>query len=285
MGISRENDNGRALEFILVDYFEKNNNKVILSETAKNYQKRDLIKYKNLPLDLKKSFSSAALKFYNWFLSISTNNDRIEIDRFADNTGEVYDLSINKVCFSIKHNHYALKHPRPYSLAQQCGFNKGSKEDIIHRNKLMIISDNYRDNLNEIQKYSENKELLFDLYSKINLACKNSLEEWINIKPIIAFNLFNFIVGSNFYKIIVKTNKPKLQIEIQDFLNVPQPKSFLCFFNKNKKNYLSLNFSHGWVVEMRIHSAKSLIQLEYDKQLSLKYDAKKIKGDLKSINI
>ena len=35
MGISRENDNGRALEFILVDYFEKNNNKVILSETAK----------------------------------------------------------------------------------------------------------------------------------------------------------------------------------------------------------------------------------------------------------
>ena len=61
-------------------------------------------------------------------------------------------------------------------------------------------------------------------------------------------------------------------------------KNYLMF-NKNKKNYLSLNFFHGWVVEMRIHSAKSLIQLEYNKQLSLKYDTKKIKGDLKSINI
>tara|TARA_E500000178_G_C17020905_1_gene755493 strand:- start:745 stop:1602 length:858 start_codon:yes stop_codon:yes gene_type:complete len=282
---SRQNDNGRALEFILVDYFEKNNNKVVLSNNAKEYQERDLIKYENLPLDLKKEFSTAALKFYNWFLSISTNNNRIEIDRFADNTGKVYDISINNINFSIKHNHYALKHPRPYSLAQQCGFAKESEEDITHRDKLLEISDDYRDNLNGIIKYNENKELLYNLFKEVNKACKNSLEEWIKVQPKIAFNFFNFVIGSNFYKIIVKTNKPNVELEIQDFLNVPQPENFLCFFDYNRKNYLSLEFNHGWVIDLRIHSASSSIKLKYKNQLDLKFDAKRKKGEIKSINI
>ena len=279
---SNPNDVGRALEYAIVDYIQKNHHKVLLSDNALQMQKRDSIKFEELPQNLKESFLVASQKFLAWFLSLNVNKTTITIDRFNDNSGSVSDLSINNVNFSIKHNHDALKHPRPYSLAQQCGFAKGSNEDKIHRKNMFAVSNDYRNALNELTKYNQDKNLLFKLYENVNQVCVQSLNEWLKININSALNFFNFIVGTNFYKIIVKEDKNGPTIEIQDFLNVPQPSNFVCRTDPNMKNHLNIKFNHGWVIDLRIHNAKTDIQLDQKKQLSLKFDARKIKGKINS---
>ena len=96
--------------------------------------------------------------------------------------------------------------------------------------------------------------------------------------PIIA----KLVFFTNFYKIIVKEDTNGPTIEIQDFLNVPQPSNFVCRTDPNMKNHLNIKFNHGWVIDLRIHNAKTDIQLDQKKQLSLKFDARKIKGKINS---
>ena len=283
--MANSNDNGRALEYALVDYIRKNRENVFLTTNALQMQKRDSIKFEQLPKDLKSNFLLASKKFLNWFESFKVDNRTINIDRFTDNSGVVYDFSINNLNFSIKHNHYALKHPRPYSLAQQCGFEKGCIEDNIHRKKMQAVSNGYRDALNGITKYSENQDLLYQLYSDVNQECMRSLNRWLKIDPKTAFKFFNFIVGTNFYKVIVKHSTTGPIVEVQDFLCVPQPDSFVCKTDPTRKNYLTVIFDHDWIIDLRVHSAATKIQLDNTKQLSLKYDAKKISGTTKSFQI
>ena len=82
-----------------------------------------------------------------------------------------------------------------------------------------------------------------------------------------ALNFFNFIVGTNFYKIIVKEDKNVPIIEIQDFLNVPQPSQF-CMWNRypNRKNYINIKFNHDWVIDLRLHNAATNIELKIKKK-------------------
>tara|TARA_A100001015_G_C14958603_1_gene699865 strand:+ start:642 stop:1499 length:858 start_codon:yes stop_codon:yes gene_type:complete len=279
---SNQNDYGRALEYAIVDYIQKNHHKVLLTCNALQMQKRDSIKFEQLQQNLKDRFLIASQKFLTWFLSLNVNKKTITIDRFNDNSGSVSDLSLNNVNFSIKHNHDALKHPRPYSLAQQCGFAKGSDEDKIHRKNMFTVSNEYRDALNKLTKYNQDKSLLYKLYENVNKACVQSLNEWLKVNINSAFNFFNFIVGTNFYKIIVKEDTNGPTIEIQDFLNVPQPSNFVCRTDPDRKNYLNIKFNHNWVIDLRLHNAATDIELDQKKQLSLKFDARKIKGKINS---
>ena len=63
---SKSNDNGRALEYSIVDYFKKNHPNVVMSKNTLDDQKRDSIKFQNLPQDIKVSFTTAAKKFFIW---------------------------------------------------------------------------------------------------------------------------------------------------------------------------------------------------------------------------
>ena len=282
---SKSNNNGRALEFKIVDYFQKNHINVILLKNTINDQSRDSVKYQNLPQDLKVSFQTAAKKFFTWYQSINNNHKIIKIERLPDNSGVIHDIEINGINFSIKHNHYALKHPRPYSLAVKCGFKAKSSEDLMHRNDMKKVSDNYKKNLNGIKKYNQNQQLLSQLYSDVNQTCKNSIDQWCKQNPIVASNFFDFIVSNNFYKVIVNETNKVTSVEIQDFLNIPKPQSLICAFDPKRKNYLTFNFNHGWVIELRIHTAASTINTNPDNQLSLKFDAQKLSGSVKTYNI
>ena len=102
-------------------------------------------------------------------------------------------------------------------------WSKRSYEDKIHT-KICLQFLTIRNALNELTKYNQDKNLLFKLYENVNQVCVQSLNEWLKINTNSALNFFNFIVGTNFYKIIVKEDKIFPIIEIQDFLNVPQPK-------------------------------------------------------------
>lgn len=283
---SNSNDNGRALEFAIVDFFMGNHPNVNLTFDAQSSQQRDSIKFATLPQNLKKSFQDAASKFFKWFNKINNNNKIIKIDRFSDNSGFVYDLEINGIFFSIKHNHYALKHPRPYSLAEQCGLLKGGNEDTIHRKNMKTVANNYQNNLNGITKYNQNNSLKKKLYSDVLKVCKNSLDLWSQNYNHIAYDFFNFIVGTNFYKIVVKEDASGTIVEVHDFLNVPQPKSMTTIYNSSSSiNHLYLKFNHGWEIDLRLHTASSDIQTDLKKQLSLKFDVQKKAGNIKIIQI
>ncbi len=281
---SKSNDNGRSLEFSIVDYFQRNHPNTILSKNTLDDQKRDSIKFQNLSQDLKNRFRIAAKKFFIWYQSLNTNQKIIKIDRLRDSSGVVQDVEINGINFSIKHNHYALKHPRPYSLAKQCGFNSSSTEDITHRNDMKVVADAYRRNLNGIKKYNEDQQLLSQLYKNINQVCKNSIDKWCKQNPLIAVNFFNFIVGINFYKVIV-SGTDEVNVEIQDFLNIPKPQNLICGFDPQRSNYLNFSFNHNWIIDLRLHTASSIINTNPENQLSLKFDAQKISGSVKTYNI
>ena len=64
---SKSNDNGRSLEFSIVDYFQRNHPNTILSKNTLDDQKRDSIKFQNLSQDLKNRFRIAAKKFFIWY--------------------------------------------------------------------------------------------------------------------------------------------------------------------------------------------------------------------------
>lgn len=283
---SNSNDNGRALEFVVVDFFINNHSNVILTSDALASQKRDLPKFLALPQNLKKSFQTAASKFFAWFNKINKNKKIINIDRFSDNSGFVYDLEINGIFFSLKHNHYALKHPRPYSLAEQCGLLAGGNDDKVHRLDMKIVSNSYQSNLNGITKYNQNKVLKYKLFSDVLVVCKNSLDSWSKKYNHIAFDFFNFIVGTNFYKIIVKEDSSGTIVEVHDFLNVPQPNSMTSIYNSSVSiNHLYLKFNHGWEIDLRLHTARSKIQTNLNHQLSLKFDVQKKAGNIKNFQI
>ena len=91
MANSNPNDVGRALEYSIVDYIQKNHNKVLLSDGALLMQKRDSIKFEKLQQNLKERFLVASQKFLAWFLSLNVNKTTITIDRFNDNSGSPHD--------------------------------------------------------------------------------------------------------------------------------------------------------------------------------------------------
>ena len=67
MANSNPNDVGRALEYSIVDYIQKNHNKVLLSDGALLMQKRDGIKFEKLSKISKRRFLVASQKFLAWF--------------------------------------------------------------------------------------------------------------------------------------------------------------------------------------------------------------------------
>ena len=276
MAQSSSNDNGRALEYIIVEELRKNLNVTLINSTLQ-IQSRDINKFNSLPSLLQNQYLQASIRICAW-INNQFPNQKINVERCQDNTGTVYDIiiqsTINILNLSIKHNHNALKHPRPYSLAQACDFIVGSSEDILHRSQMQLASVNYRNNLNGITKYNQNNTLKLKMLNDICKTCKQSLDAWLKNTPRTAHNLFSFLVSSNFKKIIVHTQST-LKIEILDFTSIPNPTSFTSAVTNQ---YLELDFNNSWILNCRLHTASENISTNPASQLSLKFDVSKHQG-------
>ncbi|WP_297077755.1 hypothetical protein [Thermoleptolyngbya sp. M55_K2018_002] len=79
-----------------------------------------------------------------------------------------------------------------------------------------------------------------------------------------AKKLFQYLVGAtDYYKVIVRTQSS--EIEIQEFDKMEPPtgmKASVC------RQYVNLDFTNGWEIKMRLHTASSRIR----KSPSLKFD-------------
>lgn len=291
MSKTKSNDNGRAFEFIITKKLSDLG--ATLSNHAKQDQQRDLSKIPNLDnflkLDMEKASNSIILFLQNEGIDIKNST----VDRLTDDVakkGDVTDIIVkdnnNRINLSIKNNHKATKHPRPGSIPSNW-LNLGKKGYISEEfnEKYKEINDNFIQKMNDenhqFTTFKELKEIDNDFINKNLYApiCNLSVDT-LNLKnndKDASKYLFEFLTGTkNFYKII---NLPtKNYIEIMDFTeNKIIPTSFIA--KKINDSYISIEFSNGWVFQLRLHTASSRIA-EKGKKQSLKFDCQLIKSPI-----
>ena len=282
--MTQSNLHGRALEYIIVDMLFNHlskKNRTSLTPRSLIAQKRDSIKFDTLSSAEKEeyvTYSKLVLKWLDNKFGESKDND-IVIDRISDNeamAGDVTDIRINIgdkiINLSIKHNHFALKHQRPPSLAIQCGFAKKSKEDILFRQSLDKINSQFHEKrkilapkenaFNKLKALDENF-IENNLYKPTCVSVIDFINKYTN--PSLSKSLFSFLVGNkNFYKIIAS----KKFIEIKEFADIPLPQKVNA--SLVGKSYVKLEFSNGWIINMRLHTASTSISntpsLKFDTQ-------------------
>ena len=288
MDVNNSDRNGRALEYAIVMELSKITN-ATLTNRANNDNLRDKPKFDAIAQQspvLSQQFIIAGVKISNW-ISNQFVNEKITIDRLPDSNESVTDITITsplkKIELSLKHNHLALKHPRPYSIAQACGYAKNSTQDISHRNLMRDVDNSFRKLVNGIQNYNNcPKTCILNLYNNVYEACQISINNWANTDKHLAKNLFGFIVNNGFFKVIVNTGKD-LTVKVQDFLAFGDVSTVKALIN-HKSNYLTLIFNNGWEISLRVHTAATKIS-KPNSQLSLKFDAQRVAGSIYEINI
>lgn len=276
--------NGRALEFRLAEILSQQKS-YSLTQRAIEYNNRDKSKYLSIPTSLQNDYSTASNKICNWLSTLIPSNTSALVDRLGDEADSVDDIVIttpsSSIHLSLKHNHHALKHPRPYSFAQFCNYPKNSKEDVQHRQAMDTVANSFRSKLTNQTLFNQCSNTEIDaLYSGVCNACSNSLTNWAKSNPTIANSLFNFLVNKGYYKVIVET-RGSLVVKIQDYSSIPNPTSVIPTTSANR---LILKFNNGWEINNRIHTASSRIS-EIGKQLSLKFDAQRVTGTINEITL
>ena len=272
--------NGRALEYCLSSYIIRADNYHLSNESILA-NSRDEAKFHSLPINLQQSFKSASTRISKWIYKQLDGNQFVSVIRLTDSSSDPSDFllagDVKSLRISLKHNHEALKHPRPYSFAQYCDYPKKSTQDLFHRRAMKAIEVDFRARNQKASQFKDCPKVEIDrLYERVCQACDHSLSEWQKNDPYLAERLFNFIVNNGFYKIIVPSDAYS-PIKIQDYRNIVQPKTAHW---SSLANRLILNFDNSWKIDMRIHTASSRIG-ETGTQLSLKFDAQKINGAVK----
>lgn len=279
------NERGRALEYVIateLESFIKGTLKlsIISTETTKRLNIRDKAYFDALDVPTQNDFILCSKTLTNWIYSEGwfSSADHITIDRFGDEKAKQADPTDIQIGISgkdgslvlknlsLKHHHDALKHPRLPSLAQQCGFSKGCKEDTRYRKryeKLWLNFGNKVKKLNKkVKKYEQiDSELKYkNLYVPL-MKCTNAflLKQSKNSKSSKA--LFEYLVGKTNY-IVIKNDKKELVVK--DFSSITFPTSFSIIYPYKEKgndprSYFLLEFDNGWKIRVRIHNASSRI--------------------------
>jgi hypothetical protein len=273
MKMSISDLNGRLLEYLIVKEIS-DNHKCILPQSTINNQLRDVEKEKMVDLKLLNKFKLSSIKIRTWLLD-KIDLENSTITRHSDSSGvsgDVSDITIEnimtnqKLNFSIKHNHLALKHQRPASTPQQIGFIKQSIEDLIFRSEYGRIFDDFiskSKNLNpNVVLYSDVVEIIpSTLYTPMCKLVSDFLNQYGMVSDK-SNNYMRFLIGNtNFTKIVVN-EKDIILYKFQDLPYSNSMKSTVI----GDKNIL-VDFQNGIKVNMRIHTASSRFKTN-----SLKFD-------------
>lgn len=279
------NERGRALEYRLgidIHSFLEGTLKldVLSSESTKRLNFRDKPYFDALDNETKSDFELCSkatvkwLKQQDWF----DNAETVTIERFGDDKAKDKDptdiqLAISdrtgQLIFkniSIKHHHNALCHPRLPSLAQQCGFEKGSKEDKNYRESYAKRWNNFHIKVKalgkKIETYAELEEVGKDyrkdwLYAPLQKEVVAFLRKHANT-PEHAAEFFRYLIGKNKYIVLKNGSK---HIEVKHFEGIANPTSFeIIYPYKKKGSTFLIEFNNGWKIAIRLHTASSHIE-------------------------
>lgn len=275
--------NGRSLEFEIV--------RVLLDRGAGAAgntladQARDAPKFAKCAAAVRNRHSAVAPQVADWIEGRVGSFRHLRVERMGDSAGGVADLRMLRdgspvLSVSIKFNHDALKHPRPYSLAQACGFDKGSPADEEHRASLGAIAERFVAAARRFDcaTFSEIPKRTHAMYDEVVDACAASLRRWLgSAGDGVGTALFDFLVPRGFHKVIVPRD-PAGRVIVEDFTGIAVPTALQV---RADGSYLDLRFDNSWHIRMRLHSAAKEINLDGG-QLSLKFDARKESGEVPS---
>ena len=276
--MSNSAPNGKALEYGISEQLLALG--AVGMGSTNQYQARDKIHFDSRPIHTRTRVIEASNVITGW-ISKHLASSVIEIERMPDVSIDVADLVVKaqngkNLRLSIKFNHKALKHARPYSLAQACGIKKNSTEDINHRFAIDIGTNRFRQFANKSGStlYNQIPSQKSLLYKDIVNVCAGSINSWhLKYGNSVAETLFRFFVGSGFYKVIVSA-RSQGKIELQDFSSITTPHGVIASGNGN---YLMMEFDNQWKINCRIHTASSKIP-KSQSQLSLKFDVQMLNG-------
>ncbi|TWP23091.1 HaeIII family restriction endonuclease [Apibacter muscae] len=282
------NLNGRALEYIvtktLIDKYE-----CILDDKCKYMQFKDEEYFNKISYEQQLKYIKASITVGDYLERIYKIHNSMII-RLTDYNAKSHNSDVTDICImknneeviniSLKNNHNAIKHNRPGSLAQQCGFQRKSYVDIEYREcykfNIDLFIKKINENFNDIKLFKDIKSESSDfinhhLYFPI---CQNTVE-FINTHVKNNENntnyLFSFLIGSkDFIKIILKD-----KLEITNFYQIKKPSSVEAELHSN--SYVYLTFDNNYKISMRLHTASSKIQ-----GVSLKFDSRIISSNLET---
>jgi len=248
---------------------------VPLTSRAVKQARRDAPKISGLGTQTRRSLQQASEMVCNWHLA-TFNLEFSRIDRSDDTspgTADVIFEGEKPVKYSLKLNHHATKHPRPYSLPQWVELAKGCAEDLGHREQLADACKMFRASAGSATKFNQVKVATKKLYDSVVMVCANSLNEWCP-RLSLADELFTFLVGEGFVKVITELDGARLRrVWIQRYDRTPRPSAVVAVAQPN--GHLLLRFSNSWVLDLRLHTASS--RIARSGQLSLKFDSQVVK--------
>lgn len=278
------NDNGRSLEFLITDSLARVKG-CKLSSRALNDQSRDATTLIRINPKLKISFTKAAGIVTPWLLTeVGVNKSQtFEVDRHSDSDLGVVDITIKcasrSLGVSIKHNHDALSHPRPYSLADAMGL-AGMNIETDHRSRMDSATKRFRVAARGATTFPTLPAgVKLKLYQDACEECAKTVNK-ASPNRVAVSKLFEFLVGSNFKKVIVETNHSSQtlrSIAVSDYTKIKTATSVKASVdNRPRASSLLLTFDNGWTIDMRIKNAST--RISSTGQVSLKFDAQKKHG-------
>jgi hypothetical protein len=281
MAENNSDRNGRALEFVIVDFLLQKLPHLTVRGNTHADQQRDSLKFSALPYQKQSDFIKSAGNIFLWLVQLTKgaiNVNPSSIERLTDDAakkGDVTDIRLivagNVINLSIKHNHTALKHQRPTATANQCGYFKKSLEDENYRLAYKKITEDFLQNANNLKPNAQNfneldaiqgKFIENNLYAPICKLVCDFLNLHVAKQSYNAQHFFSFIVGmTDYHKIVVYADR----IEIFEFAFMPLVNSLSAI--QRSASYIDVSFSNGWKISMRLHTASSRI-----KGVSIKFD-------------
>jgi len=275
------NERGRAFELIvrrtLLNYVVK---KRLPTEEAEHSKAREKIetKYFNaLDEETQFSFVHGAWAFAKWADEQSwfDNATKMTLDRVPDNKAKERDPTDIRLeitysdgrqetkNISLKHNHNALCHPRLPSLAQQCGFEKGSKIDKEYRKSYKQIWEKFYAKVKALNEDIETttelnkkhqKFITKNFYVPMQKNAIHFLGTYANSAKNSA-EFFKYLTGNKEYFVV--KNELKF-IEVKSFSNLTVPSTFkITYPLDGKETTFLIEFDNGWQIAMRLHTASS----------------------------
>ncbi len=252
----KQNDTGRALEYVIAEEFFKNN--FAFGPLALEHRIKFKPYFQGLDLSMQSNFLIAAKSIFDWF----QNNFRgiaPLLDALPDLSGSVVDIFIgdpkNAINLSIKHNHLDLRHNRPHGLPARCG--------LTPTEAVPYLSDVYK--IEKQMRIDDPSKLFRNMKDKtkwmrlLNENAMNYLSIWQMSKPSSVQSYFNFLTGNDrpYYKILVSDTGSNQGVWVHEFITNTPPKSLSLSFNN--LDYLVLEYDNGWAMTKRIHNASSRV--------------------------
>ena len=287
MSKSKSNTNGRYFEYLISNYIQNKFN-VSLSDRALGDQKRDQEKEQYIARSDLDVMHAALKPITNWIQKKIKLDNRTSYDRLPDKGSKLSgaghsDIELNRdsksISHSLKFNHSAVFHGRPYTLPQACGFSSNSKEANEFRSTQLEECKKVREFIKPGTQFASNgileeytapwaKFMQSIVFNQAAFLNKYATDQDINS------NLFNSIIGGgkNKYRIILDSKKKQLHFE--DITNLCHPTSFKAEVKQegiSYQFYLVITFNNGLILMSR-HKHDSRYMTNHGTQVLIKPD-------------